>query len=219
MERIQKEQVVEGLKQVFSEAGLVVVTQQSGLNVAEATDLRRKMRDAGARYKVAKNRLTRIALVGSPYVGLIDLFTGPTAIAYSDDPVAAARVVVDFSKKNDKLVVIGGGMPDQPLDEAAIMHLASLPSLDELRAKILGMINTPATRLVGLFQAPAGQIARLAAAYEGTPGAAPADDAPAAEATEAAGAVPATEAVDAANETATEAPEASETAPEGGEES
>ena len=209
MERTKKEQVVEGLKQVFSEAGLVVVTQQSGLNVAEATDLRRKMRDAGARYKVAKNRLTRLALDGSPYAGLIDLFTGPTAIAYSDDPVAAARVAVDFSKKNDKLTVIGGGMPDKPLDEAAIKHLASLPSLDELRAKILGMINTPATRLVGLFQAPAGQLARLAAAYEGAPGAEPAPVTPAEEAP----------AEDAADETPTEAPEAAEAAPEGGEES
>ena len=191
MERAQKVQVVEGLKQVFNEAGLVVVTTQSGLNVAEATDLRRKMRDAGARYTVTKNRLTRLALDGSPYAGLIGLFTGPTAIAYSDDPVAAARVAVDFSKKNDKLIVIGGGMPDKPLDEAAIKHLASLPSLDELRAKIVGMINTPATRLVGLLQAPAGQLARLMAAHEGTPGAepmpvTPADDAPAADAAEAA---------------------------------
>ena len=205
MERTQKEQVVEGLKRVFSEAGLVVVTQQSGLNVAEATDLRRKMRDAGARYKVAKNRLTRLALDGSPYSELIDLFTGPTAIAYSDDPVAAARVAVDFSRKNDKLTVIGGGMPGKPLDEAAIKHLASLPSLDELRAKILGMINTPATRLVGLFQAPAGQLARLVTVYEGDPGAT-------------AEAVPAV-AEEVSDETPTEAPDAAEAAPEGGEES
>lgn len=199
MERTQKEQVVEGLKQVFSDAGIVVVTQQNGLNVAEATDLRRKMRDAGARYRVTKNRLTCLALDGSPYAGLMDLFTGPTAIAYSDDPVAAARVAVDFSKKNDKLIVIGGGMPDKPLDEAAIKHLAGLPSLDELRAKIVGMISTPATRLVGLFQAPAGQLARLAAAYEGAPRATPAEKA--------------------AAEAPTDAPEVAETAPEDAKES
>lgn len=216
MERTQKEQVVEGLKQVFSEAGLVVVTQQSGLNVAEATDLRRKMRDAGARYKVTKNRLTRLALDGSPYAGLIDLFTGPTAIAYSADSVAAARVTVDFSKKNGKLIVIGGGMPGEPLDEAAIRHLASLPSLDELRAGIVGIISTPATRLVGLFQAPAGQLARLAAAYEGAPGAAPADDTPGAETADATEPAPAE---DAADEASAEAPEIAEAAPEGGEES
>ena len=216
MERTQKEQVVEGLKQVFSEAGLVVVTQQSGLNVAEATDLRRKMRDAGARYKVTKNRLTRLALDGSPYAGLIDLFTGPTAIAYSADSVAAARVTVDFSKKNAKLIVIGGGMPGEPLDEAAIRHLASLPSLDELRAGIVGIISTPATRLVGLFQAPAGQLARLAAAYEGAPGAAPADDTPGAETADATEPAPAE---DAADEASAEAPEIAEAAPEGGEES
>ena len=216
MERTQKEQVVEGLKQVFGEAGLVVVTQQSGLNVAEATDLRRKMRDAGARYKVTKNRLTRLALGGSPYAGLIDLFTGPTAIAYSADSVAAARVTVDFSKKNGKLIVIGGGMPGEPLDEAAIRHLASLPSLDELRAGIVGIISTPATRLVGLFQAPAGQLARLAAAYEGAPGAVPADDTPGAETADATEPAPAE---DAADEASAEAPEIAEAAPEGGEES
>ena len=169
MDRTQKEQVVENLKQVFAEAGLVVVTQQSGLNVAEATDLRRKMREAGASYKVTKNRLTRLALDGSPYVGLTELFSGPTAIAYSEDPVAAAKVVVEYSKKNDKLTVVGGAMPDKLLDQAEVKELAGLPSLDELRAKIVGMINTPATRLVGLFQASAGQLARLTAAYEGTP--------------------------------------------------
>jgi large subunit ribosomal protein L10 len=139
----------------------VVVTHYSGLTVAELGVLRREMRAAGASFKVTKNRLTRRAIEGTKYSPLSDMFTGPTAIAYSDDPVAPARVAVKFAKSNDKLVVIGGALGDEILDVAGIKALASLPSLDELRAKIVGMISTPATRIVGILQAPGGQVARV----------------------------------------------------------
>jgi large subunit ribosomal protein L10 len=123
------------------------------------------MREAGAGYKVTKNRLAKLALAGTTYEPISDLFNGPTAIAYSADPVAAARVAVDYSKENDKLVVIGGAMGDTLLDENAVKALASLPSLDELRGKLVGMLNTPATRVAGVLQAPAGQLARVLGAY------------------------------------------------------
>ncbi len=165
MDRTDKEAVVASLRKVFSEANLVVVTHQTGLNVTEATDLRRKMREVGATYKVTKNRLTKRALDGSPFAEIADLFVGPTAIAYSEDPVAAARVAVDFAKANDKLIVVGGAMPDQLLDEARVKQLASLPSLDELRAQIIALLNTPATQIASIMQAPAGQLARVIGAY------------------------------------------------------
>ena len=133
MDRARKEQLVVELNGTFADAALVVVTHQSGLTVAESTELRRRMRAADASYKVTKNRLVKLALVGTPYEGIADLFEGPTAIAYSADPVAAARVAVDFSKENDKLVVIGGAMAENRLDEAGVKALATLPSLDELR--------------------------------------------------------------------------------------
>jgi large subunit ribosomal protein L10 len=125
------------------------------------TDLRAQMRAAGANFKVTKNRLTRLALDGTPYQSIADLFTGPTAMAYSSDPVAAAKVAVDFAKKNDKLVIQGGALGEQVLDVDGVKALATLPSLDELRAKIVGMVNTPATRIAGVLQAPGGQIARV----------------------------------------------------------
>jgi len=142
-----------------------VVTHQSGLTVAESTDLRRRMRAADASYKVTKNRLVKLALVGTPYEAIADLFEGPTAIAYSADPVAAARVAVDFSKENDKLVVVGGAMAENRLDEAGVKALATLPSLDELRGKLLGLLNAPATKVAGVLQAPASQLARVLSAH------------------------------------------------------
>ena len=165
MDRARKEELVTELNQSFGDAALVVVTQQSGMTVAESTDLRARMREAGAGYKVTKNRLAKLALAGTTYEPISDLFNGPTTIAYSADPVAAARVAVNYSKENDKLVVIGGAMGDTLLDENAVKALASLPSLDELRGKLVGMLNTPATRVAGVLQAPAGQLARVLGAY------------------------------------------------------
>lgn len=165
MDRARKEELVTELNQSFAEAALVVVTQQTGLTVSESTDLRSRMRDAGASYKVTKNRLAKLALAGTPYEPIVDLFSGPTAIAYSADPVAAARVAVDFAKENDKLIVVGGAMGDTLLDENAVKALASLPSLDELRGKLVGLLNAPATKVAGVLQAPAGQLARVFGAY------------------------------------------------------
>jgi large subunit ribosomal protein L10 len=165
VERAKKEQLVAELGGTFSEAAVVVVTHQNGLTVAESTDLRRRMLAAGASFRVTKNRLAKLALAGTPYEGLADLFEGPTAIAWSTDPVAAAKVAVGYAKDNEKLTVIGGAMGENRLDADGIKALATLPSLDELRAKLVGMINTPATRIAGVLQAPAGQVARVLAAY------------------------------------------------------
>ena len=168
MDRSQKEALVASLNETFGEAAGVVVTHYSGLTVAEITDLRDRMRAAGASFKVTKNRLTRLALAGTKYEGLSDLFTGPTAIAFSADPVAAAKVAVDFAKTNRNLVVLGGALNEDQLDPDAVKALASLPSLDELRSKIVGMLSTPATRIAGVLQAPAGQLARVVGAYAET---------------------------------------------------
>ncbi len=161
MNRAQKAELVASLNQVFADTSIVVVAHYSGLSVAEMTDLRAQMRAAGASLKVTKNRLTRLALDGTPYQSIADLFTGPTAIAYSSDPVAAAKVAVEYAKKNEKLVIQGGALGAQVLDVDGVKSLATLPSLDELRAKIVGMINTPATRIAGVLQAPGAQIARV----------------------------------------------------------
>ncbi len=165
MDRARKEELVTELNQSFAEAALVVVTQQTGLTVSESSELRSQMREAGAGYKVTKNRLAKLALAGTPYEPITDLFSGPTAIAYSADPVAAARVAVNFAKENDKLTVVGGAMGDTLLDENAVKALASLPSLDELRGKLVGLLNAPATKVAGVLQAPAGQMARVMGAY------------------------------------------------------
>ena len=164
MDRTQKEELVASFNEAFSEATLVVVTSQNGLSVAQSTELRREMRNAGASFKVTKNRLTRLALKGTKFEHLSDLFKGPTGIAYSDDPVAAARVAVKFADDNDKFVVLGGGLDEQALDVSAVTALAKLPSLDELRGKLVGMIQTPATRIAGVTQASAGQLARVISA-------------------------------------------------------
>ena len=165
MDRARKEELVTELNQSFAEAALVVVTQQTGLTVSESTELRSRMREAGAGYKVTKNRLAKLALAGTTYEQISDLFSGPTAIAYSADPVAAARVAVSYAKENDKLIVVGGAMGDTLLDENAVKALASLPSLDELRSKLVGLLNAPATKVAGVLQAPAGQLARVFGAY------------------------------------------------------
>lgn len=165
MDRARKEQTITALHQALQEAELVVVTHQNGLTVKEVTDLRGKMRAEGARFKVTKNRLVRRALVDTQFVGLDGLFKGPTAIAYSRDPVAAAKVAVEYAKANEKLKIIGGSLNNQMLGPDGVKALASLPSLDELRARLVGMISTPATRIAGVLQAPGGQVARVLAAY------------------------------------------------------
>lgn len=161
MDRVQKEELVSSLNGVFASASLVVVTRPLGLTVAESTDLRRQMLELGASFKVTKNRLTRLALKGTKFEPLSDLFVGPTAIAFSEDPIAAAKVAVKFAGENDKFEIIGGGLFEDVLDNAGIQTLAKLPSLDELRGKIVGMLNTPATRIAGVLQAPGGQLARV----------------------------------------------------------
>ena len=165
MERSQKQALVATLHRDLSDTVCVVVTHQTGLSVAEATQLRRQMRSAGAGDRVTKNRLAKRALEGTPFEGLAPLFTGPTAIAFSRDPVAAAKAAVEFANRNDKLSIVGGGLSGQPLDAAGVKALATLPSLDELRGKIIGLINAPATKIAGLLQAPAGQLARVLAAH------------------------------------------------------
>jgi large subunit ribosomal protein L10 len=165
MDRAQKSAAVAELNRTFTESGVVVVTRNLGLTVAQSTALRVKMRDAGASYKVAKNRLARIAAEGTAYTSLSDLLTGPTALSTSADPVAAAKAVVDFAKTNDKLEIVGGAMGDTVLDVNGVKALAELPSLDALRAKIVGLIQAPATKVVQIVQAPAGQLARVFAAY------------------------------------------------------
>jgi len=161
VDRTQKEKLVASLNQALSSTVAVVVTRQSGLTVAEATRLRRRMREAGASFKVTKNRLARLALKGTPFEGLAPMFTGPTAIAWSKDPVAAAKAAVEFAKTNEKLVIVGGALGAKALDVAGVQALATMPSLDELRAKLLALLQTPATRIAGVLQAPAGQLARV----------------------------------------------------------
>jgi len=168
MDRAQKKELVASLKDVFSSTSVVVVAHYKGLNVAEISDLRARMREAGASFKVTKNRLTRLALDGTQCEGIADLLTGPTAIGFSDDPVAAPKVLVKFAKENEKLAILGGTMGENVLDVDGVKALAELPSLDELRAKLVGMINTPATRIAGVTQAPAGQLARVFGAYGAT---------------------------------------------------
>ena len=141
------------------------MTHQTGLTVAEATQLRRQMRAAGARFRVTKNRLAKRALDRTPFAGLSPLFTGPTAIAFSPDPVAAAKVAVEYANRNNKLTIVGGGLAGQVMDAAGVKELASLPSLDELRGKLIGLLVAPATRIAGVLQAPAGHLARVLAAY------------------------------------------------------
>jgi large subunit ribosomal protein L10 len=145
--------------------GVVVVTRNLGMSVAQTTALRGKMREAGASYKVAKNRLAKLALKDTDYVGLDEYLTGPVGLAWSTDPVAAAKAVVEFAKTNDKLEIVGGSMGAVVLNEAGVRALASMPSLDELRAKLVGLVNAPATKVAQVVTAPAGKLARVFGAY------------------------------------------------------
>ena len=165
MERAQKQKVVDTLREALSDTVCVVVTRQSGLTVAEVTQLRRQMRGAGANFRVTKNRLARRALEGTRFAPLSPLFTGPTAIAFSRDPVAAAKIAVEFANRNEKLTIIGGGLAGRQIDAAGVKELASLPSLDELRGRLIGLLSVPASRVATVLQAPAGQLARVLAAH------------------------------------------------------
>ena len=165
MDRASKEELVAELRQSFTSAGVVVVTHYRGLTVAESTQLRIGMREVGASFKVTKNTLARLALQGTAFEGIIPLFNGPTAIAVSSDPVAAAKATMKFAKTNEKLVVLGGALGSTNLDPNGVKALADMPSLDELRAKLVGMIATPATRIAQVVNAPAGQLARVFGAY------------------------------------------------------
>lgn len=168
MDRSRKEALVAELHQTFEDTNLVVVTQQSGLTVQEVTALRSEMREEGASFRVTKNRLAKIALQGTKFEPLTDTFTGPTAIAVSEDPVAAAKVAVEFANKNDKLTIVGGALGEKVLDVDDVKALAKLPSLDELRGKIVGLLQAPAGKIVGVMNAPAGQLARVFSAYSST---------------------------------------------------
>nr|WP_255648009.1 50S ribosomal protein L10 [Ensifer sp. IC4062] len=165
VERAEKREFVTELNEVFKASGSVVVAHYAGVTVAQMNDFRSKMRAAGGTVKVAKNRLAKIALQGTESEGMTDLFKGQTLIAYSADPITAPKVVVDFAKTNDKLVVLGGAMGTTTLNPEAVKSLATLPSLDELRAKLLGLLNAPATRVATVVAAPASQLARVFSAY------------------------------------------------------
>ena len=164
MDRAEKQVSIEALKGVFEGAGAVIVTHYMGLTVAEMTDLRLRLRKEGAALRVVKNRLAQKALNGAGE-GAYDLFKGPVAIAYAPDPVSAAKVSTEYAKGNDKFVVIGAMMGDQILDAKGVDALAKLPSLDQLRGKIIGLIQAPATKIAGVLSAPGAQIARVLSAY------------------------------------------------------
>lgn len=165
MLRAEKERVIDDLNAVFrGETGVVVVTHYKGLTVAEITDLRARMREAGAAFRVTKNTLAKRALDGTPFAPIASLFRGPTAIAFSKELAVAPKIVSEFARKNEKLQIVGGGLGGTLLDAAAVRALAELPSLDELRARLVGLLNAPASRLVGVLQAPGGQVARVLAA-------------------------------------------------------
>ncbi|MDX2095692.1 MAG: 50S ribosomal protein L10 [Alphaproteobacteria bacterium] len=163
--RAFKQQWIDDTNAQVKDAGILLIAHYKGLTVAEITDLRIKIRAAGASFKVTKNLLVKRALTGTHYENISHLFKGPTAVAYSSDPTSAAKALNEFAKKNGKLVLVGGAFGNTVLDKAAIQQLAELPSLDELRAKIIAMLQTPATRIAGVLQAPAGQLARVFGAY------------------------------------------------------
>ena len=166
MDRAKKEALVAELHEAFEGASTVVVTHQQGLTVSEVSDLRAKMREEGAGFKVTKNPLAKIALEGTKFEYLKDQFTGPTAVAYSNDPVAAAKVAAAYEKDQaEKFTIIAGGMDQTAMDAAGVKALASLPSLDELRGKIVGLLQAPAGKVVGTLAAPGGQLARVFGAY------------------------------------------------------
>ncbi|PPR42121.1 MAG: 50S ribosomal protein L10 [Alphaproteobacteria bacterium MarineAlpha5_Bin12] len=165
LDRSKKENIVSSLKNDFKESNLLVVTHYSGLNVSELEDLRAKMREVNAKFKVTKNRLTKLALPGTSFENVSELFTGPTAIAYSEDPLVAAKVAVNFSKENKKLIILGGSYEGKLIDDKEVKFLASLPSLDEIRGKLVGVIMAPGSKIASLLQEPASKLVRTFGAY------------------------------------------------------
>ncbi|HWM30851.1 MAG TPA: 50S ribosomal protein L10 [Methyloceanibacter sp.] len=165
MERAEKREVVTALHDVFAKTGVVVVAHYAGLTVADMTRLRSDMRSAGGQVKVAKNRLVKLALEGTDAKGIADLLKGPTCLAFSADPIAAPKVAVKFAKGNEKFVILGGAMGTQVLDANGVSSLASLPSLDELRAKLIGLVQAPASKIARILNEPGAQLARVFGAY------------------------------------------------------
>ena len=165
MDRSQKADAVAALNATFNEVGVVVITRNLGMTVAQTTALRVKMRDAGASFKVSKNSLAKLAIQDTNYAGIGDMLTGPVALATSVDPVAAAKIAVEFAKTNDKLEILGGAMGTLVLNADGIRALATMPSLDELRAKLIGLVQAPATKIAQVVTAPAAKLARVFGAY------------------------------------------------------
>lgn len=165
MERAEKREFVASLAETLGQTSFVLVARNDGLTVAAVDDLRRRMRGAGATYRVAKNRLATLAIDGTRFQGISPLLKGPTALAWSTDPVAVAKTAVEFAKTNDKFVVLGGALGTQTLNPDGVKALAELPSLETLRAQLLGLLQTPATRIAGILQAPGGQVARVLSAF------------------------------------------------------
>ena len=165
MDRAEKKAAIATLNGVFKASNVVVVAHYSGLTVAQMQTLRKQMKQAGAAVKVAKNRLAKIALEGTDVASIGPLLKGQTCLAYSDDPITAARISVKYAKENEKLVILGGAMGKTLLDSKAVKALADLPSLDELRAKIIGLVQAPATKIAQLANAPAAKVARVVQAY------------------------------------------------------
>ena len=164
MKRSEKKDLVQKLTEDLNSSTSVIVTHYSGLTVEESEQLRAEMRSNGAKFKVTKNRLTKLALEQTQFKDIADLFTGPTAIAFSDDPVAPAKVAVSFEKKLEKFKIIGGGYDGEKIDLEKINFLATLPSIDELRGKIIGLISAPAQKIALIVKEPASQMARLVSA-------------------------------------------------------
>ena len=161
MNREEKAELIKKLNSTFNNAGVVVVTHQSGLTVDESTDLRVKMREVGAKYQVAKNRIVKLALKDTKYENIIDLFSGPTAIAVSEDPVSAPKIIFKFAKENDKLSIVGAGLDGKTLSVDEVKQLALLPSLDELRGKLVGLIKSPSQKLASVAVAPANKLVNV----------------------------------------------------------
>lgn len=163
--RAKKAEMIEGVSGALENSSVVILVQNKGMTVAQVSELRRRMREAGAGYRVAKNRLTKIAVKGTPFESISDKLSGPIALAYSEDPVAAAKVAVEYAKTNDKAVIVGGAFGDRVLDVSGVEALAKMPSLDQLRGTIIGLLQAPAQRIASVLQAPAGQVARVIGAY------------------------------------------------------
>jgi large subunit ribosomal protein L10 len=163
--RSEKQEFVAALEGVYKESKSVIVTHYHGLTVSQITSLRTALREKGAKFKVVKNTLSSIAARNSGLATSVDMFSGPTAVAYSTDAVAAAKVVVDFAKTNKNLKIICGVIDNQLIDAASVEQVAKLPSLEELRAQIIGILQAPATKIAGVLQAPAAGLARLLSAY------------------------------------------------------